>query len=92
MDKEAQAIEVEVVAIDGAVPPAAIERAAPASAPRQPWREARSRVLQLDSRWWPLWVFLGVIAVALFLTVGVVLAIVYVIFRILKGIVNAIIR
>jgi hypothetical protein len=92
MEREAQAIEVEVVAIDGATPPAAIERAAPGPAPRQPWREARTRVLQLDSRWWPLWVLLGGLAIALFLTVGVALAVVYLIFRILKGIVNAIIR
>lgn len=92
MNPEAQAIEVEVVAIDGAAPPAAIERAAPASASRKPWSEARTRVLQLDSRWWPLWVFLGAIALVLLLTVGVALAVVYVVFKILKGIVNAIIR
>lgn len=92
MIKEPQAIEVEVVAIDGAAPPPAIQRAAPASAPRQPWHAARTRVLQLDSRWWPLWVFLGAIALVLMLTVGVALGVIYLVFRILKGIVNAIIR
>jgi hypothetical protein len=39
-----------------------------------------------------LWVFLGVIAVALLLTVGLVVGFVFVIFRILGGILRAIFR
>jgi sensor domain CHASE-containing protein len=85
-----QAIEVEVVEIDGAAPPARFETPE-ASAPRPSWQtDWQGRVRKLDSRWWPLWVLLGAVAVVLLLTVGLVLGIVFVIFRILRGIIRAI--
>ncbi len=84
MTEEAQAIEVEVLEIDGAAPPAKVEAAESPQA-RQPWENWQGRVRQLDGRWWPLWVFLGVIAVALLLTVGVVLGLVFLVFRIIRG-------
>ena len=92
MTNEPQAIEVEVVEIDGVAPPAKVET--PEEAPRQwqDWQQWQGRIRTLDSRWWPLWVFLGVIAVALLLTVGVFVAIVFVIFRVLSGLVRAIFR
>ena len=87
MTQEPQAIEVEVVEIDGAAPPAKVERQA--EAPRQ-WQNLQGRIRKLDSRWWPLWVLLGAIGVVLILTVGLAVGIVFVIWRILSGIVRAI--
>jgi hypothetical protein len=94
MIQETQAIEVEVVEIDGAAPPARVERReeVPPTRQGQDWRQWQGRVRRLDSRWWPLWVVLGVIAVMLVLTVGVFLGIVLVIFRILQGLIRALIR
>lgn len=92
MNYEPQTVEVEVLAIDGVTP---VTRSAQdrTSAPGPPWQQdIRSRILRLDSRWWPLWVVLGAIAVFLLLTVGVVVGVVYVGFRILSGIIRAIIR
>jgi hypothetical protein len=90
--KESEAIEVEVVEVDGLTQP---ERTAPAHAgsdrPSRPqWRQWQARAMKLDSRWWPLWVFLGIIAVVILLIFGVVIGIIFVIFRIIRGILNAI--
>ena len=89
MTQEPQAIEVEVVEIDGAAPPARVDPKK--QAPRQ-WQHWQGRIRKLDSRWWPLWVLLGAIGVVLLLTVGLVLGIVFVIFRILSAILRAIFR
>ena len=91
MTTESQAIEVEVVEIDGTAPPAKFETRSDLP-PRQPWQNWQNRVRRLDSRWWPLWVFLGSIAVVLLLTVGLVIGVIVVIYKILKGILNAILR
>lgn len=85
MKNEPQSIEVEVVEIDGAVPPVKVETREETPA-GQPWQDWQGRVRSLDGRWWPLWVILGVIAIALLLTVGLVIGIIFVIFRILNGI------
>lgn len=85
---ESEAIEVEVLEIDGAVPLAKDEPTRD-SETGQPWQNWQGRVRQLDSRWWPLWVILGVIAVALLLTVGVFLGIIFLIFRIIRGFIRA---
>jgi len=84
MTDEPQAIEVEVLEIDGAAPPAQVETGREAQS-RQPWENWQGRVRQLDARWWPLWLFLGIIALALMLTVGVVLGVIFLIFRIIRG-------
>lgn len=95
MTNEPQAIEVEVVEIDGAAPPAKFE-SRDESPPRQPWQDWQQqwqgRVRTLDSRWWPLWVVLGAIGVVILLTFGLVIGVVFVIFRILSGLVRAIFR
>ena len=83
--QETQAIEVEVVEVDGIIQPTRSEQADDAR-PQQDWRQWQGRVRTLDSRWWPLWVLLGIIAVVLMLTVGVVVAVIFIIFRILRGI------
>ncbi len=90
--KESEAIEVEVVEVDGLTQP---ERAAPAHeaagrSSRPDWRQWQGRVMKLDSRWWPLWVFLGIIAVVILLIFGVVIGVIFVIFRIIRAILNAI--
>lgn len=92
MTTESQAIEVEVVEIDGVAPPAKFEsrHETPPSGQRQEWRQWQSRIRKLDSRWWPLWVVLGTIAVFLLLTFGVVIGVLFVIAKIVRGILRAI--
>jgi hypothetical protein len=94
MTQELQAIEVEVVAIDGATPPARPEVRAD-STPRQPWNDWQNwqgQVRRLDARWWPLWVVLGAVVVFLLLTVGVFLGILFLILRVIRGILRTIFR
>ena len=91
MSNESQAIEVEVVEIDGTPTPAktANREDAPTG---QSWQNWQGRVLKLDSRWWPLWVLLGIVAVALLLTFGVIIGIIVLIFKILRGLIHAVVR
>lgn len=92
MTQEPQAIEVEVVEIDGHTPPAQ-SPSREDSPPRQTWQDWQNwpgQVRRLDGRWWPLWVLLGSVAVFLLLTVGVFVGILYLIFRIVSGILRAI--
>lgn len=89
MTNESQAIDVEVVEVDGITPPARFEPREE-KPQRPPWQQWQGRVRTLDSRWWPLWVFLGVITVALLLTFGVVIGLIFVILRIIKGILKTI--
>lgn len=67
-------IEVEVLEIDGAAPAAPAPEPAAESTP-PPWTAWQGRIRQLDARWWPLWVILGVLALGLLLTVGVVVGV-----------------
>ena len=92
MTTPSQAIEVEVVEIDGAAPPAKMDRPEDASPPPSWQMNWQGRARKLDRRWWPLWVLLGTVAVVLLLTVGLVLGIIFVIFRILRGLIRALIR
>jgi len=89
MSQQSQAIEVEVVAIDGAAP--AVRNTEDSQSP-PPWQNWRGRTLKFDGYWWPLWVFLGAIALLLLLTVGMVFGVVFVILRILRGLIRAVIR
>lgn len=94
MTAEPQAIEVEVVEIDGAAPLAMTGRREefprPPQEPPPVWQHWQGRIRTLDARWWPLWVALGLVAVVLLLTVGLVIGVVYVIFRIIGSILRAI--
>lgn len=77
MPIEEQAIEVEVVEVDGVVVRDAGEREVRVDAGEAEWADWRGwqgRVWRLDGRWWPLWAVLGVVAVFLLLTVGLVVA------------------
>ncbi len=93
MSTEPQAIEVEVIEIDGVAPAAkTASQEPPPEARWQNWQKWQGRVRQLDGRWWPLWVFLGAIALVLLLTVGLVVGVVFLVFRILTGILRAFLR
>lgn len=104
MSKEATEIEVEVVEIDGATPIVAHSRprtdtgmdfedeASPTSQGfrGRDWQQWQGRIRTLDSRWWPLWVLLGIIAVFLLLTLGVVIATIYLVLRVIRKIIRLI--
>ena len=95
MPQEPQEIEVEVVDAGG---PSILVRDEPVSdvPERDPqgrdWRRWQGRVRTLDSRWWPLWVLLGIIAVMLALTIGVVVGTLYLILRAIRAVISAILR
>ena len=94
MTKEATEIEVEVVEIDGLAPVVAQARAGESPQTHrdwQDWRQWQGKVRTLDSRWWPLWVLLGIIALFLLLTLGLVIAVVYLIVRVCRKIIRAIV-
>lgn len=92
MAKDETSIEVEVVEIDGVSqsplrqPEAGPSAAGPRPQQWQGWAQWQGRVRTLDSRWWPLWVLLGILAAALILTVGVVLAALYLVALTLRAI------
>ena len=95
MTPEATEIEVEVLEIDGAAPLVAHTRASETPSPageRQDWRHWQGRVRKLDSRWWPLWVFLGIIALLVLFTLGLVIGVFLLVARIFLKIVRAILR
>ena len=87
--QESQAIEVEVLEIDGVVP---VIKPEPSAGARPAWQDWQGRVRQLDSRWWPLWLLLGIIFVLLALTVGVVLGLVFVIFAVIRRFLRMLLR
>lgn len=91
MTNEVQAIEVEVLEIDGTEPPSKFT--AREQVPPQPsWQNWQGRVRQLDGRWWPLWVLLGAVALVLMLTLGLVIGIILVVLKILGRLVRAVTR
>ena len=80
-------VEVEVTEIDGVTHQAKEpERERKSSEKPKGWAEWSGRVRTLDSRWWPLWLLLGIIGVVLALTVGLVLAAIYLMFRLVFGV------
>ncbi len=91
MTNEVQAIEVEVLEIDGTEPPAKFTTRE--QVPPQPsWQDWQGRVRRLDGRWWPLWVLLGAVALVLMLTLGLVIGIILVVLKILGRLVRAVTR
>lgn len=95
MTEEAKEIEVEVVEIEGIAPVAVPDRADDhpgRGGDWQDWRQWQGRMTRLDSRWWPLWVFLGLIALVFMLTIGLVAAVVFVIVRLILRLVRAVLR
>ncbi|MBK1827192.1 hypothetical protein [Haloferula rosea] len=80
-----ETLEAEVIEIDGKAPEPAENRSSSESYSER----ARQMVFQLDRRWWPLWLVLGVVAVALLLTVGVVVGVFFLIVTMVKRILLA---
>jgi hypothetical protein len=94
MNRETTEIEVEVVEVDG-VAPVVTRPPQDHSHPRgtrPDWRGWQGRVRTLDSRWWPLWVVLGIVALVLLLTLGLVFAVVFIIARLRVKLVRAVLR
>jgi len=82
-------IEAEVVEIDGvAVEPRPV-REEKGSAWKG-WSGWQGRVKRLDARWWPLWAVLGFIALVVAVSVGMVVAVLFVAYRIFMGFFNGI--
>ncbi len=92
MTQESQAIEVEVVQIDGVAPPARAADAPERNARQQPRQNWQGRIRRFDGRWWPLWVVLAVVAVFLILTVGLVIGAIYLVLRIIGKVIRWITR
>lgn len=94
MTRHVTEIEVEVVEIDG-IAPVVPEPRGGKTEPRNDWRDWRQwqgKVRRLDSRWWPLWGFLGIIALGFLLTVSLLVAVVFGILRGGLHLVRAILR
>lgn len=82
-------IEAEVVEIDGvAVEPRPVLREEQGAGTRIDWSAWQGRVKRLDSRWWPLWIVLGFIALVVAVAVGMCVAVIYVAWRIFKAILS----
>jgi hypothetical protein len=84
-------IEAEVLEIDGSPPPAPHQPEPEPPRRDDPWQSMRGRVVKLDRRWWPLWVLLGIVALTLALTLGVVVAAVVIVFKIIGGVLRLLI-
>ena len=87
MTRNEPTIEAEVVEIDGV----AVQ---PRPAPKQmespdwsKWKSWQGRVKKLDSRWWPLWLILGFIAIVLIVAIGMCVAVVWITYKLLVGLV-----
>jgi len=86
-------IEVEVLEVDGVAPKPHVDEATPEQAQTDSWQQGwQGRVKQLDMRWWPLWVVLGVIAIGLLLTVGVIVAVLWLFLKIVGSLVGSVLR
>jgi hypothetical protein len=84
-------LEAEVVEIDGvAVEPKPVREESGKGAPWARWGNWQGQVKRIDPRWWPLWVVLGFIALVLFVAVGMVAVVLFVSWRIVVGLVNAV--
>lgn len=94
MRKEATDIEAEVLEIDGVVPTRTPEKNQTENPEErgdwQDWRQWGGRVRRLGSRWWPLWILLGLIAFVLVITLGLVIGVILLIFRVIRAIVQSI--
>ena len=93
------AIEVEVLAIDGAAPPPPRPASATTDEPYhanvesgRTWSHGQKwpgHVRQMHPLWWPLLIIGGGILLVLFLTAGLVLGILVAVFRIVRSLLRA---
>lgn len=76
-------IEVEVVEIDGhPTEPKPQANTAPQPSPTPDWKQILWRLPKL---WWPLKILLGILAVVLLLTVGLVAGLIYLAYRLIRN-------
>lgn len=75
---------MEVLAIHDAAPPPPSPQAQ--TKPDPAWRQWQPRLKQLNPRWWPLWIVLGIIVVFLVLTVGIIFGALLLIVKIVSSI------
>ncbi len=88
MIREEQTIEAEVVAIDGVtVQPRQAGEPWQQQRTWSDWRGLEGRVRQLDTRWMPLWIVLGFLALVLVVAVGMCAAVLFIAYKICKTLV-----
>ncbi len=88
---ESPAIEVEVLEIDGSTPETTASRSPSAEPPPSSasWTQWQGRIRRLDRRWWPLWLLLGLVAFVLLVTLGLVVGLILLVFKLLGSIVRS---
>lgn len=102
IEREVREIEVEVVE-DGGVRGGVVRRMVEDGSGEgggkerdaedwREWRHWQGRAKTLDLRWWPLWVVLGGIAVVVLLTLGLAIAVVYGVLRLVARLLRALAR
>jgi len=94
MTRETQAIEVEIVEIDG-VPPHSISgphNNVAATHRPQDWGNFRYKISKFDKRWWPLWAIVGVITFSLLLAGGLLFGIIILVLQFVRKLLQAIFR
>jgi hypothetical protein len=80
-------IEAEVLEIDGSPAPSPPQpRPSAQSRAEEAWRSMRGRVITFDRRWWPLWILLGIVAVALLAVVACFVAVFVVVAKVIGGV------
>lgn len=91
-EHEEPILEAEVVEIDGVAvePRPEVEAAEKRYRGRVDWQGWQGRIRVLDKRWMPLWIVLGLIAFLFLATVGLLVAIIVVVFWIFKTILRAV--
>lgn len=87
MDQRDQTLEAEIVEIDGLPVDA---RSAERAGGWNDWQGHRQRVMTLNPKLMPLWIILGFILLVLVVAVGMVLAVLFGFFKVLKCLVNAV--
>lgn len=91
MKQEEPILEAEVVEIDGVAVESRpkVEPTHSQQSRRVDWQSWQGKVRVLDKRWMPLWIVLGVIAIILLVTVGLLVAVFVFLFLIVKTILRA---
>lgn len=94
MIRENQSIEVEIVEIDGVSPHSKMSSLNEVGTNYRPqgWGGFRGKVGKFDNCWWPLWAVVGIIAFSLLLAGGLIIGIIFLIIRFVRGLFSGIFR
>ncbi len=92
MKEDLQIFEAEVVEIDGVAvePRPQVDASGSGGSRKVDWRGLQGKVRVLDKRWMPLWIVLGLIAFVLLVTVGLVTAVIVMIYMMVKALLRAV--